>query len=153
MICDEHLQRLFREQRVKMTALPNKLTPLLRTPPPIVIQHLVPVKADGSSSTTPATTLDVTVSVPPHGEAESVGALAGLEAAYREIKAADDGVAHELAKVEDRQKRRTALLAFAHAPVDFVNAAIAAQSTDLSIIAAASSDKQHQRSSLFTLPW
>lgn len=149
--CDQPLQRVFGEEKMKFTMVSQKISSHLFPPQPILLEHKI--KLSGNSPVGTAC-YDVTVDVPFPIQRELSALLANVEK-NKEIDTCDEAICGIIRKIHEHRRRRAFFLGFSQSPVEFINALIESQSRDLKLVAGEPSrnaEKEH-RSDFFNQPW
>lgn len=149
--CDPPLQKVFGEEKIKFTMVSQKISHHLAPPQPILLEHNI--KLSGNSPVGNAC-YDILVDVPFPIQKDLNVLLANTEKS-KEIEACDEAICSAIRKIHEHRKRRAFFLGFSQSPVEFVNALIESQSTDLKLLAgeASRSAEKERRSEFFNQPW
>lgn len=129
----------------------KKISNHLAPPQPIHLEHRI--KLSGNSPAGNAC-YDILVDVPFPIQKELNALLANTEKT-KEIEACEEAVCTAIRKIHDHRKRRAFFLGFSQSPVEFVNALVESQSTDLKLVAgeASHSAEKERRSDFYNQPW
>ncbi|KAK1369773.1 SWI/SNF complex component SNF12-like [Heracleum sosnowskyi] len=149
--CDPPLQKVFGEDKLKFTMVSQKISNHLAPPQPIHLEHRI--KLSGNSPAGNAC-YDISVDVPFPVQKELNALLANTEKT-KEIEACDEVICSAIRKIHEHRKRRAFFLGFSQSPVEFVNALVESQSTDISLLAgeaSRSAEKEH-RSEFYNQTW
>ena len=151
IICDPALQRIFGDEKFKISAISQKISQHLLPPQPIHLEHRV--KVSGHSPAGKAC-YDVAVDVPVPLQKEMNAFLANLER-HKDIDMFDDTIRTAIKKIHEHRRRRAFFLGFSQSPVDFINTLIASQSKDLKVVAgeASRNAERERRSDFYNQPW
>lgn len=151
IICDPPLQRIFGEERFKISSVSQKLSQHLQPPQPIHLEHRI--KVSGHSPAGNAC-YDVAVDVPIPLQKEMNAFLANLER-HKDIDMYDETIRTAIKKIHEHRRRRAFFLGFSQSPVDFINTLIASQSRDLKVVAgeASRNAERERRSDFYNQPW
>ncbi|XP_061348864.1 SWI/SNF complex component SNF12 homolog [Gastrolobium bilobum] len=149
--CDQPLQKVFGEEKMKFTMVSQKISQHLFPPQPILLEHKI--KLSGNSPVGTAC-YDVTVDVPFPIQRELSVLLANVEK-NKEIETLDEAICGIIRKIHEHRRRRAFFLGFSQSPVEFINALIESQSRDLKLVAGESSRsaEKERRSDFFNQPW
>ncbi|KAL1812216.1 hypothetical protein ACET3Z_022281 [Daucus carota] len=149
-MCDPPLQKVFGEDKLKFAMVSQKISNHLAPPQPIHLEHRI--KLSGNSPTGSAC-YDILVDVPFPIQKELNALLANTEK-NKEIEACEEAVCTAIRKIHEHRKRRAFFLGFSQSPVEFVNALVESQSTDLKLVAGeASRAERERRSEFYNQPW
>ncbi|KAL4388563.1 hypothetical protein GQ457_09G008810 [Hibiscus cannabinus] len=149
--CDAQLQRVFGEDKVKFSMVPQKILQHLSPPPPIHLQHKI--KLSGNCPAGNAC-YDVLVDIPFPIQRELSALLANGENT-KEIDACDESICATIRKIHEHCRRRAFFLGFSQSPVEFINALTQSQSQDLKMVVgehSRSAEKERQ-SDFFNQQW
>lgn len=149
--CDPPLRKVFGVEKLKFSAVIQKITEHLTSLKPIHIEHRI--KLSGNSPVG-STSYDVLVDVPFGLEEERSRFLASLEK-KEEIDALDRAISAAISRLHEHCHRRDFFLAFSHSPVEFINTLLASQARDLKLVGADTNrnkEKEH-RSQFYDQPW
>lgn len=151
IICDAPLQRIFGEERFKISSVSQKLSQHLLPPQPIHLEHRI--KVSGHSPAGNAC-YDVAVDVPIPLQKEMNSFLANLER-HKDIDMYDETIRTAIKKIHEHRRRRAFFLGFSQSPVDFINTLIASQTRDLKVVAgeASRNAERERRSDFYNQPW
>ncbi|XP_058778962.1 SWI/SNF complex component SNF12 homolog [Vicia villosa] len=149
--CDQALQKVFGEDKVKFTTVSQKISNHLFPPQPIMLEHQI--KLSGNSPAGSAC-YDVTVDVPFPIQRELSALLANVEK-NKEIETCDEAICGIIRKIHEHRRRRAFFLGFSQSPVEFINALIESQSRDLKTAAGEPSRnaEKERKSDFFNQPW
>ncbi|XP_004489607.1 SWI/SNF complex component SNF12 homolog [Cicer arietinum] len=149
--CDQALQKVFGEEKVKFTTVSQKISHHLFSPQPILLEHQI--KLSGNSPAGSAC-YDVTVDVPFPIQRELSALLANVEK-NKEIETCDEAICGIIRKIHEHRRRRAFFLGFSQSPVEFINALIESQSKDLKVAAGEPSRnaEKERGSEFFNQPW
>lgn len=149
-MCDPPLRKVFGEDKLKFSTVPQKITPHLTPPGPIHLEHRVKLSGVSPSGNT---CYDVLVEVPLSLEGKSTF-LANLEK-NQVIDSCDGAISSSLKKIHEHYRRRAFFLGFSQSPAEFINALITSQARDLKVASAdAGRDAEKQRrAEYYDQPW
>ena len=149
--CDQPLQKVFGEEKMKFTMVLQKISHHLFAPQPILLEHKVKLSGNCPAGTA---CYDVTVDVPFPIQRELSVLLANVEK-NKEIETCDEAICGIIRKIHEHRRRRAFFLGFSQSPVDFINAMIESQSRDLKLVAGEPSRNpgKERRSDFFNQPW
>lgn len=149
--CDPPLLKVFGEEKMKFTAVSQKISQHLFPPQPIQLEHKV--KLSGNSPVGTAC-YDVLVDVPFPIQRELSVLLANAEKT-KEIEQCDEAICGAIRKIHEHRRRRAFFLGFSQSPVEFINALIESQSKDLKLAAGEGSRnaEKERRADFFNQPW
>lgn len=150
-ICDPPLRKVFGEEKMKFSAVSQKLSAHLSPPQAIHLDHRI--RLSGSSPAGNAC-YDVLVDVPFPLQKEMAMFLANTEK-HKEIDSCDEAICSVIKKIHEHRRRRAFFLGFSQSPVEFINALIASQSRDLKLLAGEAirnAEKEHH-SDFYKQPW
>nr|KYP51967.1 SWI/SNF complex component SNF12 isogeny [Cajanus cajan] len=149
--CDQPLQKVFGEEKMKFTMVSQKISSHLFPPQPILLEHKI--KLSGNSPVGTAC-YDVMVDVPFPIQRELSALLANVEK-NKEIETCDEAICGVIRKIHEHRRRRAFFLGFSQSPVEFINALIESQSRDLKLVAGEPSRnaEKERRSDFFNQPW
>ncbi|KAL3630828.1 hypothetical protein CASFOL_023812 [Castilleja foliolosa] len=150
-ICDPPLQKVFGENKIKFTAVTQKITQHLFSPQPIHLEHRI--KLSGNSPVGTAC-YDVLVDVPFPIQRELNALLANTEKT-KEIDTCDEAICAAIRKIHEHRRRRAFFLGFSQSPIEFINALIDSQNKDLQLVAgeASRNAEKERHSDFFNQPW
>ncbi|KAE8705055.1 SWI/SNF complex component SNF12-like protein [Hibiscus syriacus] len=149
--CDAQLQKVFGEDRVKFTMVPQKILQHLSPPPPIHLEHKI--KLSGNSPAGNAC-YDVLVDIPFPIQSELSALLTNGEKT-KEIDACDESICATIRKIHDHCRRRAFFLGFSQSPVEFINALVQSQTRDLKLVTGepSRSAEKERHSDFFNKQW
>ncbi|KAK8534129.1 hypothetical protein V6N13_028190 [Hibiscus sabdariffa] len=149
--CDAQLQKVFGEEKMKFTMVPQKISQHLSLPPPIHLEHKIKLSGNSPAGTA---CYDVLVDVPLPIQRDLSALLANAEKS-KEIEACDEAICTAIRKIHEHRRRRAFFLGFSQSPVEFINALIESQSRDLKMVAGegSRSAERERRSDFFNQPW
>ncbi|XP_051140862.1 SWI/SNF complex component SNF12 homolog [Andrographis paniculata] len=149
--CDPPLQKVFGENKIKFTAVTQRITPHLFHAQPIHLEHRI--KLSGNSPVGTAC-YDVLVDVPFPIQRELNALLANTEKT-KEIDSCDEAICLAIRKIHEHRRRRAFFLGFSQSPVEFINALIDSQNKDLKLVTgeASRSAEKERHSEFFNQPW
>lgn len=149
--CDQPLQKVFGEEKVKFTTVSQKISHHLFPPQPILLEHKIKLSGNSPAGTA---CYDVTVDVPFPIQRELSALLANVEK-NKEIETCDEAICGIIRKIHEHRRRRAFFLGFSQSPVEFINALIESQSKDLKLAAGEPSRnaEKERRSDFFNQPW
>ncbi|BAU01533.1 SWI/SNF complex component SNF12-like protein [Vigna angularis] len=149
--CDQPLQKVFGEEKMKFTMVSQKISSHLFPPQPILLEHKI--KLSGNSPVGTAC-YDVMVDVPFPIQRELSALLANVEK-NKEIETCDEAICGIIRKIHEHRRRRSFFLGFSQSPVEFINALIESQSRDLKLVSGEPSRnaEKERRSDFFNQPW
>ncbi|XP_022989619.1 SWI/SNF complex component SNF12 homolog [Cucurbita maxima] len=149
--CDQPLQKVFGEDKMKFTMVSQRISQHLFPPQPIHLEHKI--KLSGNSPVGTAC-YDVLVDVPFPIHRELSALLANAEK-NKEIDACDEAICTAIRKIHEHRRRRAFFLGFSQSPVEFIDALIDSQSKDLKLLAGEGSrnPEKERRSDFFHQPW
>ncbi|GER31975.1 SWI/SNF-related matrix-associated actin-dependentregulator of chromatin subfamily D member 1 [Striga asiatica] len=150
-MCDPPLRKIFGEEKLKFSMVPQKITPHLSPPGHIHLEHRI--KLSGGSPVG-NTCYDVLVDVPLVLEKEMSTFLTNLEK-NKEIDSCDEAISSAVKKIHEHLRRRSFFLGFSQSPAEFINTLIASQARDLKLAAAdATRDmEKERRAEFYNQPW
>ncbi|TKY46390.1 SWI/SNF complex component SNF1 [Spatholobus suberectus] len=149
--CDQPLQKVFGEEKMKFTMVSQKISSHLFPPQPILLEHKIKLSGNSPAGTA---CYDVTVDVPFPIQRELSALLANVEK-NKEIETCDEAICGIIRKIHEHRRRRAFFLGFSQSPVEFINALIESQSRDLKLVAGEPSRnaEKERRSDFFNQPW
>ncbi|KAG6410608.1 hypothetical protein SASPL_128670 [Salvia splendens] len=149
-MCDPPLRKVFGEDKLKFSMVPQKITPHLTPPGPIHLEHRVKLSGDGPSGNT---CYDVLVDVPLSLEGKK-DFLTSLEQ-NKSIDSCDESISSALKKIHEHCRRRAFFLGFSQSPAEFINTLITSQARDLKVASAdAGRDlEKERRAEFYDQPW
>ncbi|XP_073525403.1 uncharacterized protein [Phyllobates terribilis] len=130
-ICDPPLRKVFGDEKIKFIAASLKLSQHLGPVPPIELHHTIKLSGESPSGNT---CYDVPVDVPVPLQKEMSKFLGNVNK-NKEIDAYDEEIASAIRKINEHRSRRSFFLGFSESPAEFINALIASQERDLTIVA------------------
>ncbi|KAK1318633.1 hypothetical protein QJS10_CPB04g00275 [Acorus calamus] len=150
--CDNGLRRVFNEERMKFSAVSQKITQHLTPPQAIHLEHRVRLSGNGAASGNAC--YDVLVDVPLPLQREMSAFLANTDR-HKEIEAYDEAICGAIKKIHEHRRRRAFFLGFSQNPVEFINALIASQGRDLKLVAgeAGRNAERERRAEFYNQPW
>ncbi|KAK1271719.1 hypothetical protein QJS04_geneDACA012638 [Acorus gramineus] len=150
--CDNGLRRVFNEDRIKFSAVSQKITQHLTPPQAIHLEHRVRLSGNGAASGNAC--YDVLVDVPLPLQREMSAFLANTDR-HKEIEAYDEAICGAIKKIHEHRRRRAFFLGFSQNPVEFINALIASQGRDLKLVAgeAGRNAERERRAEFYNQPW
>ncbi|XP_057787529.1 SWI/SNF complex component SNF12 homolog isoform X1 [Salvia miltiorrhiza] len=149
-MCDPPLRKVFGEDKLKFSTVPQKITPHLTPPGPIHLEHRVKLSGVSPSGNT---CYDVLVDIPLSLEGKSTF-LTSLEQ-NQSIDSCDEAISSALKKIHEHCRRRAFFLGFSQSPAEFINALITSQARDLKVASAdAGRDaEKERRAEFYDQPW
>ncbi|KAK7266956.1 hypothetical protein RIF29_19618 [Crotalaria pallida] len=149
--CDQPLQKVFGDDKMKFTMVSQKISHHLFPPQPILLEHKIKLSGNSPAGTA---CYDVMVDVPFPIQRELSALLANVEK-NKEIDTCDEAICGIIKKIHEHRRRRAFFLGFSQSPVEFINALIESQSKDLKLVAGESSRnaEKERRSEFFNQPW
>ncbi|KAL2335182.1 hypothetical protein Fmac_016395 [Flemingia macrophylla] len=149
--CDQPLQKVFGEEKMKFTMVSQKISSHLFLPQPILLEHKIKLSGNCPVGTA---CYDVMVDVPFPIQRELSALLANVEK-NKEIETCDEAICGVIRKIHEHRRRRAFFLGFSQSPVEFINALIESQSRDLKLVAGEPSRnaEKERRSDFFNQPW
>lgn len=149
--CDPPLRKIFGEEKLKFSLVPQKINPHLTAPQPIHLEHRIKLSGNSPAGNT---CYDVLVDVPFTLQKELSTFLSDLEK-NKEIDAYDDTISTAIKKIHEHQRRRAFFLGFSQSPYDFLNALVASQDRDLKLVVDDSTrdSEMERRSEFYNQPW
>ncbi|KAE9619857.1 hypothetical protein Lal_00040141 [Lupinus albus] len=149
--CDQPLQKVFGDEKVKFTMVSQKISHHLFPPQPILLEHKIKLSGNSPAGTA---CYDVTVDIPFPIQRELSALLASVEK-NKEIDTCDEAICGIIRKIHEHRRRRAFFLGFSQSPVEFINALIESQSKDLKFVAGEPSRNAEKegRSEFFNQPW
>ncbi|XP_027358192.1 SWI/SNF complex component SNF12 homolog isoform X2 [Abrus precatorius] len=149
--CDQPLQKVFGEEKMKFTMVSQKISTHLFPPQPILLEHKIKLSGNSPAGTA---CYDVMVDVPFPIQRELSALLANVEK-NKEIETCDEAICGIIRKIHEHRRRRAFFLGFSQSPVEFINALIESQSRDLKLVAGepSRSAEKERRSDFFNQPW
>ncbi|RDX96010.1 SWI/SNF complex component SNF12-like protein, partial [Mucuna pruriens] len=149
--CDQPLQKVFGEEKMKFTMVSQKISSHLFPPQPILLEHKIKLSGNSPAGTA---CYDVMVDVPFPIQRELSALLANVEK-NKEIETCDEAICGIIRKIHEHRRRRAFFLGFSQSPVEFINALIESQSRDLKLVAGEPSRnaEKERRSDFFNQPW
>ncbi|KAK7336066.1 hypothetical protein VNO77_16595 [Canavalia gladiata] len=149
--CDQALQKVFGEDKVKFTMVSQKISQHLFPPQVVLLEHKI--KLSGNSPVGSAC-YDVMVDIPFPIQRELSALLANMEK-NKEIDACDESICGIIRKIHEHRRRRAFFVGFSQSPVEFINALVESQNKDLKIVAGESGHdaEKERRSDFFNQPW
>lgn len=149
-MCDPALRKVFGEDKMKFSTVPQKITPHLTPPGPIHLEHRVKLSGVSPSGNT---CYDVLVDVPLSVEGKSTF-LASLEQ-NQAIDSCDEAISSTLKKIHEHYRRRAFFLGFSQSPAEFINTLITSQARDLKVASADAGREveKERRAEFYDQPW
>lgn len=149
-MCDPPLRKVFGEDKLKFSVVPQKIIPHLTPPGPIHFEHKMKLSGVSPSGNT---CYDVLVDVPLSLEDKSTF-LANLEK-NQLIDSCDGAISSALKKIHEHYRRRAFFLGFSQSPAEFINALITSQARDLKAASADSGRdvEKERRAEFYDQPW
>ncbi|CAJ1947640.1 unnamed protein product [Sphenostylis stenocarpa] len=149
--CDQPLQKVFGEEKMKFTMVSQKISSHLFPPQPILLEHKIKLSGNSPAGTA---CYDVMVDVPFPIQRELSALLANVEK-NKEIETCDEAICGIIRKIHEHRRRRSFFLGFSQSPVEFINALIESQSRDLKLVSGEPSRnaEKERRSDFFNQPW
>ncbi|KAH6776598.1 SWIB/MDM2 domain superfamily protein [Perilla frutescens var. hirtella] len=149
-MCDPPLRKVFGEDKLKFSVVPQKIIAHLTPPGPIHFEHKVMLSGVSPSGNT---CYDVLVDVPLSQEDKSTF-LANLEK-NQMIDSCDGAISSALKKIHEHYRRRAFFLGFSQSPAEFINALISSQARDLKVASADSGRdvEKERRAEFYDQPW
>ncbi|KAK7380847.1 hypothetical protein VNO78_33366 [Psophocarpus tetragonolobus] len=149
--CDQPLQKVFGEEKMKFTMVSQKISSHLFPPQPILLEHKIKLSGNSPAGTA---CYDVMVDVPFPIQRELSALLATVEK-NKEIETCDEAICGIIRKIHEHRRRRAFFLGFSQSPVEFINALIESQSRDLKLVSGepSRSAEKERRSDFFNQPW
>lgn len=149
--CDPPLQKVFGEDKIKFTAVSQKISNHLAPPQPIHLEHKI--KLSGAMPVG-NTCYDVSVDIPFPIQRELNALLANTEKT-KEIDACDEAICSAIRKIHEHRKRRAFFLGFSQSPVEFIDALVDSQSRDLKLVTGEGSRnaEKERQADFYKQPW
>lgn len=143
--CDAYLKQIFECDRMRFGEIPARLTPLLSTPDPIVINHLITVE---SGSEQKKTCYDIEVEVDDQLKQQMSNFV--LSAAnQQDIQSLDNKIHETVDMINELKTNREFLLSFANDPQKFIQKWLISQMRDLKVITDQVGNPEEERKSDF----
>ncbi|GAB4860455.1 hypothetical protein Ancab_035615 [Ancistrocladus abbreviatus] len=149
--CDPPLHKVFGEEKIKFTAVSQKLSQHLSPLQPLHLEHRIKLSGNNPSGNT---CYDVLVDIPFPLEKEMSAFLANIEKC-REIDAYDEAIASAIKKIHEHRRRQAFFLGFSHSPAEFINTLVTSQNKDLKAVAgdAVRHAEKERHSEFFNQSW
>ncbi|KAG4915430.1 hypothetical protein AAZX31_19G081000 [Glycine max] len=149
--CDQALQRVFGEDKVKFTMVSQKISQHLFPPQVILLEHMI--KLSGNSPVGSAC-YDVMVDVPFPIQRELNALVANVERT-KEIDACDESICGIIRKIHEHRRRRAFFVGFSQSPLEFIKALVESQNKDLKVLLGESrhNAEKDRKSDFFKQPW
>ncbi|XP_047310801.1 SWI/SNF complex component SNF12 homolog [Impatiens glandulifera] len=149
--CDAPLLKVFGEEKVKFTMIPQMISHHLSPPQPIHLEHKI--KLAGNSPVGEAC-YDVSVDVPFPIQKDLHVLLANTERS-KEVEGCEEDICSLIRKIHDHRKRRSFFLGFSQSPVEFINALVVSQRKDLRVASGEGSRnaEKERRPDFFNQQW
>lgn len=150
-ICDTPLQSIFGEEKVKFSAVAQKITNLLASPKPIHVEHRIRLSGNCPAGNS---CYDILVDVPLVAEMEIPNFLANLEKTM-DLKAFDQSISAAMKKLNDHCRRRDFFIGFSQSPAEFTNVLLTSQARDLKLLDGETyrNTEKERRSEFYNQPW
>lgn len=129
--CDPPLRKVFGEEKVKFTMVPQKLSQHLSAPQPVLLSHKIKLSGNCPAGTT---CYDILTDVPFQSEKEMTAFLGNIEN-EKEINVYNETISATISKIHGHFRRWSFFLGFSQSPAEFINILIASQSRDLKLSA------------------
>lgn len=143
--CDVYLKQIFECDRMRFGEIPNRLTPLLHTPDPIVINHMITVES-GSEQKKSCYDIDVEID-DPLKQQMSTFIMSGTN--QQDIQNLDNKIHETVDMINELKTNREFLLSFANDPQKFIQKWLISQMRDLKVITDQVGNPEEERKSDF----
>nr|KYP72743.1 SWI/SNF complex component SNF12 isogeny [Cajanus cajan] len=151
--CDQPLQNVFGEDKVKFSMVSQKISHHLFPPQVILLEHKIVLSG---SSPVGSACYDVMVDVPFPIQRELSALVANVDK-NREVDACDESICGIIRKIHEHRRRRAFFVGFSQSPLEFIKALVESQNKDMKILVGESgsghnADKE-RKSDFFKQPW
>ncbi|XP_052863433.1 brahma-associated protein of 60 kDa-like [Anopheles cruzii] len=152
--CDKYLEQIFGCTRMKFAEIPQRLSPLLHAPDPIVINHLIAVEGGqemGSNKQTACYDIDVEVD---DSLKQQMNSFLMSTASQQEIQTLDGKIHDTVETINALKTNREFYLSFAKDPQTFTHRWIVSQQRDLKVMAdVVGNPEEERRAEFYYQPW
>lgn len=128
--CDQALQRVFGEDKVKFTMVLQKISQHLFPSQVILLEHMI--KLSGNSPVGSAC-YDVMVDIPFPIQRELNALVPNIERT-KEIDVCDESICGIIRKIHEHHRRRAFLVGFSQSSLEFIKALVESQNKDLKVL-------------------
>ena len=143
--CDGYLKQIFECDRMRFGEIPGRLNPLLSTPDPIVINHLITVESGNEQK---KTCYDIDVEVDDQLK-QQMSAFVLSAANQQDIQNLDNKIHETVDMINELKTNREFLLSFANDPQKFIQKWLISQMRDLKVITDQVGNPEEERKSDF----
>ena len=149
--CDQALQRVFGEDKVKFTMALQKISQHLFPSQVILLEHMI--KLSGNSPVGSAC-YDVMVDIPFPIQRELNALVPNVERT-KEIDVCDESICGIIRKIHEHHRRRAFLVGFSQSSLEFIKALVESQNKDLKVLLGESGQnaEKDRKSDFFKQPW
>ncbi|XP_050081882.1 brahma-associated protein of 60 kDa-like [Anopheles aquasalis] len=157
IVCDKYLEQIFGSPRMKFAEIPQRLSPLLHPPDPIVINHVIAVEAgatqDGSAGNKQTACYDIDVEVDDSLKQQMSNFLMST-ASQQEIQTLDSKIHDTVETINTLKTNREFYLSFAKEPHTFTHRWIVSQTRDLKAMTdVVGNPEEERRAEFYYQPW
>ncbi|XP_077978041.1 SWI/SNF-related matrix-associated actin-dependent regulator of chromatin subfamily D member 1-like isoform X1 [Glandiceps talaboti] len=138
---DRYFQQIFECPRMKFSEIPQRLHPLLHSPDPIVINHIITIEGSEQRRTA---CYDIDVEVDDTLKEQMKSFLLST-ASQQEIAALDNKIHETVETINQLKNQREFMLGFAKDPQEFINQWLMSQSRDLKIMTDVAGNPEEER--------
>lgn len=147
--CDAYLHQIFGRPRIRFAEIPALLQPLLQTPDPIVIHHVVSVDpADAKKQACYDIVVDVDDTL-----TQQMSTFLLSQSSQHDIFELDKKIHECVANIKQHHLQREFFLGFSKNPQEFISDWISSQTQDLKTMTDAVGDKDERSASYYYAPW
>lgn len=149
--CDQALQRVFGEDKVKFTMVLQKISQHLFPSQVILLEHMI--KLSGNSPVGSAC-YDVMVDIPFPIQRELNALVPNVERT-KENDVCDESICGIIRKIHEHHRRRAFLVGFSQSSLEFIKALVESQNKDLKVLLGESGQnaEKDRKSDFFKQPW
>ncbi|CAH0383700.1 unnamed protein product [Bemisia tabaci] len=148
--CDKYLEQIFSCPKMKFAEIPQRLNPLLSTPDPIVISHVISVEGADQKQTA---CYDIDVEVDDTLKTQMNNFLLST-ASQVEIQTLDNKIHETVETINQLKTNREFFLSLAKDPQQFINKWIISQTRDLKTMTdVVGNPEEERRSEFYYQPW
>jgi len=151
--CDSFLQQIFKTEKMKFAEIPQRLSPLLNPPDPIVIKHVITMENLEQAETKKTACYDIDVEVDDTLKTQMNNFLLSTTS-QQEIQSLDNKIQETVETINSLKTSREFFLSAAKDPQLFINKWLQSQSRDLKTMTdVAGNPEEERRVDHYYQPW
>jgi len=148
--CDKYFEQIFECKRMKFSEIPSKLQPLLMSPDPIVIQHIVTVEGPDAKKTA-CYDIDVDIDDPLKVQ---MNTFVMSTQNQNEVTGLDTKIHETVESINLLKTQREFFLGFSKDPQEFISNFLISQTRDLKTMTdVVGNPEEERRADYFHEPW